>query len=98
MVAPNYTTIRHKGMQFSCADACRLAQRVAEVRSPVLVFIWLEQTTETTTPALTRLVLLRRDLLKEDRDLRLIGLNGRAKGLYEVNRLAEILPTTCHVL
>jgi anti-anti-sigma factor len=45
-----------------------------------------------TTSALARLVLLRRELRRQGRDLKLIGLRSRAEKLYEINRLADVLP------
>jgi anti-anti-sigma factor len=45
-----------------------------------------------TTSALARLVLLRRELRRQGRDLKLIGLRSRAEKLYQINRLALVLP------
>ena len=47
---------------------------------------------EMTTSALARLVLLRRELRRQGRDLQLVGLRSRAEKLYEINRLAAVLP------
>jgi hypothetical protein len=47
---------------------------------------------QTTTPALAQLVAIRRHLLCHGCDLLLTGLHGQARGVYEVNRLAEALP------
>jgi ABC-type transporter Mla MlaB component len=47
---------------------------------------------EVTTSAFARLVLLRRELRRQGRDLKLIGLRARAEKLYEINRLNQVLP------
>src|SRR3954447_18526762 len=47
---------------------------------------------DATTAAFAALVLLRRKLLAQGRDLRLEGLAGRAYQLYCVNRLESVLP------
>jgi hypothetical protein len=41
---------------------------------------------------LAKLVILRGELLKAGRDLRIAGLEGRTKGLYEIYRLDQALP------
>jgi len=92
MVAANHTTIRHEGSRFSYADACQMAARVLAGLTSEITFLQLESVARTSTAALARLILLRRDLLKRGRDLRITGLRGRAKGLYELNRMARLLP------
>jgi hypothetical protein len=47
---------------------------------------------DATTAAFAALVLLRRQLLAQGRDLRLEGLAGRAYQVYCVNRLESVLP------
>lgn len=47
---------------------------------------------DATTAAFAALVLLRRQLLAQGRDLRLEGLGGRAYQVYCVNRLETVLP------
>jgi ABC-type transporter Mla MlaB component len=47
---------------------------------------------EVTTSAFARLVLLRRELRRQGRDLKLVGLRARAEKLYEINRLSQVLP------
>ena len=67
--------------------------RVAHQDSPAeTVVIDLAETEDTTTAALARLVVLRRDLRQSGGDLRLMHLHGRVRRLYEVNRLTNILP------
>ena len=85
-------TLKHDASWFSFWDACAVAARVATSGHPALVLLDLSQTIDTTTAALARLVLLRRDLLRSGSDLKIIGLLGRARDLYEVSRLAGALP------
>lgn len=56
------------------------------------VIIDLGRAKEATTSAFARLVLLRRKLRQMGCDLMLIGLRGKTALLYEVNRLASVLP------
>ena len=92
MVAGTTMTIKHKGKRFSYYDAGRIAER-AFTGGPVrTVLIDLERTHETTTAALARLIVFRRHLLKSGRDLCILGLRGRARGLYELCRLKNLLP------
>ena len=58
-----------------------------------LVVIDLSRAGDATTAAFAALVLLRRDLLRRGRDLRLTGLSGRTHQIYSVNRLNAVLPT-----
>ena len=92
MVAETEMMIRHAARRFSYTDACNLAQRVTASSESGSILLDLERATETTTAALARLVLLRRNLLRAGRDLRIAGLSGRAKCLYEICRLSRILP------
>jgi hypothetical protein len=95
MVSRNPKTIQYRRRCLGYADACRVARRASAQRSD-MVHLCLRGTTHTTTAALARLILLRRDLLASGRDLRIIGLTGRAKALYEVNRLGSLLPLLPH--
>jgi hypothetical protein len=94
MVAGNNQTIRHDGSRFSYSDACQVARYATASGGQGLVVVGLEQTCDTETAALARLVVLRRDLLRAGRDLRIAGLCGRANSLYEISRMAEVLPRT----
>lgn len=82
---------------FSHTDACRiadlaLAPRHRAASPPAVVIVDMKNAAEATTSAFARLVLLRRLLLKTGRDLRLTNLRDRAKSLYQINRLAQVLP------
>jgi len=92
MVATNYMTIKHSPSTFSYKDACELAGLIARGGEPRMVVVDLERTSQTTTAALARLIVLRRNLMETGRDLRVLGLRGRASGLYEINRMGNLLP------
>ena len=80
------------GRRFSHEDACRIFGQVLRVGEARRIVIDLEQAEEATTSAFAQLVLLRRTLLRAGRDLCVTGLKNRTAGLYEVNRLAAVLP------
>jgi ABC-type transporter Mla MlaB component len=56
------------------------------------VVLDLQRTEDADTAAFARLVVLRRNLLKDGRDLRLRGLKQRAKSLWTISKLASVLP------
>jgi len=85
-------TVRHDGGHLSYGDVCAIADRVAAARAQGVVCICLTQTTDTTLGALARLVLLRAALLKAGRDLYIVGLTGRAEGLYNMYGMHKLLP------
>lgn len=92
MVVGKNMTIKHQGNRLSYHDAARIAEHALTGGPVRTVLIDLEQTHETTTAALARLVVLRRHLLNSGRDLCIHGLCGRAKVLYELCRLTNLLP------
>lgn len=92
MVAGTARAILFQNRYLSYGDACTMARRIFARSSWELVYIHLAETTHTSTAALARLVLLRRELLERGRDLRIIGLSGKARALYDISRLSNILP------
>lgn len=56
------------------------------------VVLDLKDTEDACTAAFARLVRLRRDLLKNGRDLRLRGLRDRTASIYQISRLNAVLP------
>ena len=86
------TTIVHEAEELSHEHAERLSQTAASRRNARWVVIDLAKAEQATTSAFARLVLLRRFLLREGRDLRLVNLRSQTAGLYQVNRLSTILP------
>jgi hypothetical protein len=57
-----------------------------------LIFLDFTNCSDTSTAALAQLVAIRRRLLHLGRDLVITGLHGRARGVYEINRLQAVLP------
>jgi anti-anti-sigma regulatory factor len=76
----------------SHSDACRIADLALVQRRARTVILDLKNVVDATTSAFARLVLLRRLLLQSGRDLRLVNLRDRAASVYQVNRLAGVLP------
>lgn len=77
---------------FSHRDASKVYNAAIQASLMDLVEIDLRHVEEATTSAFARLVLLRRELLRRGRDLRITGLQSRTAHLYELNRLESILP------
>lgn len=92
MVVDGGLTITYRGWEFLYDDACKIAERARVTTDNKITFIELEGVTDTTTAALARLILLRINLLKSGRDLRIVGLCGRAQALYEIDKLEGVLP------
>jgi ABC-type transporter Mla MlaB component len=90
MVAENRLTIRHETSRFSYLDACRAAERVHSAPAAT-VLVDLAGISRTTTGALARLVVLRRQLLDSGRDLRVLGLQGQPRALCEFLKLTRLL-------
>lgn len=82
--------------RLSHAEASRLAG-LAENCGARSVVLDLSRCLEATTAAFARLVLLRRSLLQNGRDLRLAGLRGQPSKLMEVHRLEGVLPRISQV-
>ena len=96
MVAANVATIRHEAKSLSCGDVARLAEQVHDERSAEMILLDLRSTSETSTAALAKLILLRRSLIKAGRDLRVTDMAGGADALYKICRLAGLLPHLEH--
>ena len=92
MVAENWITIEFDGIDFTYTDACRLAKTVGKVRPGTIIYLCLDSAANTSTSALARLVLLRINLRAKGMDIAISGLNGRAKAVYEINRMKNLLP------
>jgi len=92
MVAVNARTIRFEASCLTYRDACLIARRAGRGATGRCVHLHLDATVQTSTAALARLVLLRRELLRRGRDLRIVGLRGRARALYDISRLDRLLP------
>jgi len=84
--------IIHQSELFRQPDAARIFRSVLDLTTVKTIVIDLTHVRDATTAAFAHLVLLRRMLLRNGRDLRLKGLRERAARVYEVNRLMEVLP------
>ncbi len=92
MVLGNVLAIKHGAQRLRAADAIHIAEQAWRFARPRMVLLDLRRTTDATTAALARLILLRRRLLKAGRDLRIRGLTGRADALYRIARMERLLP------
>jgi anti-anti-sigma regulatory factor len=93
ILTPLQATLVPESPAFSHDDADRIS-RLATTGGCTArrIVIDLTQAEDASTSAFARLVLLRRNLLKAGRDLRLVNLRDRAAALFEINRLQAILP------
>ena len=80
--------------EFSYRHACEVSERIATGRDESVVVVDFESVSDATMLAFARLILLRQELLSSGRDVRLVGLRGRAKARYEIGRLECLLPGT----
>ena len=90
------TTICCDCNYLSYERACDIANQALAVGGNGTIHIVLHLAMETTTAALSRLIALRCNLRRSGRDLRIAGLCGQAKDLYEFNRMATLLPCVSH--
>lgn len=84
VIVPAATRLTHD-------EACRLCE-LAHASGAQSIVLDLSRSQEASTSAFARLVLLRRELLKTGRDLRIAALHGRPAKLFEVHRLDGVLP------
>jgi len=93
MMADNRTIrISDPGDHLGYRRARQIADRIPADADARTVLIHLPHATDATTAGLARLVLLRRELLKTGRDLRILGLSARADALYTICRMTALLP------
>jgi len=86
------TAVSAPSGQFSHSVADELCSKIRASRPARTVIVDLKEIEDATTAAFARLVLLRRDLLRHGRDLRLKGLRSRAASIWRVSRLNCVLP------
>lgn len=79
------TELRH-------ADVVALGRSLQREHGGRVVVLNLRRVQDTTTAALAGLILLRKRQIQAGGDLLLLGLSGRAHYLYEILRLARVLP------
>lgn len=92
MVVSGVTAVKPHAGRLSYHDLDGLADSVRRARREQTIIVDLSRAEETTTAALARLVVIRGRLKRAGGDLHLAHLHGRAKGLYEINRLSKLLP------
>ena len=92
MAASSVSMVRTRAGRLSYHDLDQLASIIHEVRPEQVIVVDLSGAEEATTAALARLVVMRGRLKRTGGDLRLAHLHGRAKCLYEINRLSALLP------
>jgi ABC-type transporter Mla MlaB component len=93
MVAGNIMTIRHEASSLSYRDVVRIASQIRRCgESSGTVIVDLTNTSETSTAALAKLILVRRYLMRSGRDLCVSGLAGQPGAMYRVYRLTNLLP------
>lgn len=81
-----------KGERFSHEDARAIYRWALRGETARTVVIDLSHATDATTAAFATLVLLRRQLLRDGRDLRVSGLRERAHHVFNLSRLHAVLP------
>lgn len=91
MVAANPISFDETCEQLTHDEVCRIAERAAAAPDRV-VRINLGRSVRATTDAFAQLIVLRRLLVRQGRDLALIGLRGPAAALHEICRLGNVLP------
>jgi anti-anti-sigma regulatory factor len=87
-------TITHEGNSLSYADSDRIARKAIESRDCRTVLVNIGNARVASTAALAKLVVLRRELLKSGRDMRLVGLAEQPQQLRRICRLDTVLPTS----
>ena len=94
MPAPSVkpTALAPPGRRFSHEEANAISRWALRRETARTVVIDLSAATDATTAAFATLVLLRRQLLRDGRDLRVDGLRDRAQNVFDVNRLHAVLP------
>jgi ABC-type transporter Mla MlaB component len=78
--------------RFTHPEACRVFNAAMDQAPGRTVVVDLSRAQDATTSAFARLVLLRRELRRHGRDLKLRGMHDRVAKLYEVSRLGSVLP------
>lgn len=86
------TAVVPKASRFSHEDASAISKWVLRRETARTVVIDLSHATDATTAAFATLVVLRRRLLRDGRDLRVAGLRERAQYVYSISRLGGVLP------
>lgn len=91
-VSSRTTAVTASSRQLSHQDADELCNRIRSARPSRTVVLDMKDIDDASTAGFARLVLLRRELLRDGRDLRLKGLHSRAASIWRISRLDTILP------
>ncbi len=92
MVQERVTRLVFPRERLGHADVLELGREMLSKATGRVVVLDLRKTRNTTTAALAGLIQLRHRQIQAGGDLLLLGLNGKAQYLYEILRLAKILP------
>ena len=87
-----HTTIRCEEEILSHTSVSRVARELATRSFSDIAYLTLNNVNTSTTAGLARLIAVRRGLLREGRDMEIVGLHGRGRALYELYRLKDLLP------
>ncbi len=82
----------HEEESFRHKHALKIYEQALRSEGAQTVVIDLANATVATTSAFARLVLLRRELRRNGRDLVVAGLRDQPAYLFEINRLEAVLP------
>ncbi len=72
--------------------ALNLGEELARRSFSKTAYLILEKVIAATTAGLARLTAMRAALLAEGRDMRIIGLRGQARALYDIYHMNRLLP------
>jgi ABC-type transporter Mla MlaB component len=86
-------TIIPENLAFSHQDAEMVSLWATRSTTAPRIVVDMTRARVATTSAFARLVLLRRSLLQAGRDIRLSNLHDQVASLYEIFRLADVLPS-----
>jgi ABC-type transporter Mla MlaB component len=92
MITPTEITITCSGATFTYDDACDVALAATGFCRECNLIVDVAGVQDASTAAFARLIGLRRDLRNAGRDLRLRGLSGRAKMVFDVNKIGGLIP------
>jgi len=91
-ITATHVTVICKDKTLSFKAVLSLAQELGSRCFSKTAYLVLDGVTGATTAGLAGLAGMRARLLTEGRDLRITGLRGQAKALYEIYRMGNLLP------
>ena len=87
-----HATLICKDKTLSFKAVLNLAEELGSRYFSKTAYLILANVTAATTAGLAGLAGIRARLLSEGRDIRIIGLRGRARALYDIYRMSNLLP------